>query len=55
MPEPIPTLMGVPATVRAACAACGSLQPNPECETCVAEQLAREVASLPDLSELQED
>jgi hypothetical protein len=46
MPEPIP---------RVACAACGSLHPNPECEACVAEQLAREVASLPDLKELQED
>jgi len=36
-------------------AVCGSLHPNPECETCVGAQLAREVARLPELKELEED
>lgn len=37
------------------CAVCGSLHPNPECETCVGAQLAREVARLLELKELEED
>lgn len=43
------------AAARTACKVCGSLHPNPECETCVGAQLAREVARLPELKELEED
>lgn len=43
------------AAARTACKVCGSLHPNPECETCVGAQLAREVARLLELKELEED
>lgn len=44
-----------PEPQRGPCPVCHSLGVNGECKTCVAEQLAREVASLPDLAELVED
>lgn len=41
-------------TPRTPCSVCGGVL-NPDCQTCIAEQIAREVASLGDLQELQED
>lgn len=44
-----------PEPSRTPCQVCGSLYPNAACSVCVAEQTAREIASLPDLAELTED
>jgi hypothetical protein len=44
-----------PEPRRGPCPTCGSFGPNSECKDCVDHQLAREVASLGDLRELQED
>lgn len=47
MPEPTPT--------RVQCPKCQSLAPNAECPVCVADQVQREIATVADLQELQDD